>query len=87
LVSEVIKEGSQVDHWAVFFIDSLIFIIDNVLLDLLDDSIGYPLKHTYHRLCAFRLSSNIFLELLVNLLSDSSSPANNLIVYKLDTLV
>jgi hypothetical protein len=87
LVSEVIEEGCQVDHWAIFFIDSLIIIVDNVLLDLLDNSIGYSLKHNGHRLSPFTLSSNIFLELLVNLLGDPASPPNNLIVDKLYTLV
>jgi hypothetical protein len=65
----------------------LIIIVDNVLLDLLDNSIRYSLKHNCHRLSPFTLCTNIFLELLVNLLSDSASPPNNLIVNKLHTLV
>ena len=87
LISEVIEEGGQVDHGAIFFIDSLIFIVNYVLLDLLDHSIGNSLKNSNHSLRYIALTSNVFLELLINLLSDPASPTDNLIIHKLNPLV
>ena len=88
LVSEIVEEGCQVDHWAILLVNSVVFVINNVVLDLLNHCISNLLKDCDECFGSISLcTADALLELLIDFLSDSSSPSDDLVIDQLDAFV
>ena len=92
LISEVIQESCQVNHGplTVLIHTQVILSVDHVVLNLLYHGISDLLENAREYLVmifAFELWRDCLSELLIHLLSNSTGPADHLIIYQLNPLV